>query len=62
MNITISEKKTHSEQISPVIVVVAMVIVIDSVIGGFSWVDFGCFICPITANCPITLSDYNSKK
>ena len=22
----------------------------------------GCFNCPITANCPITLSDYNCKK
>ena len=22
----------------------------------------GCFISPITANCPITLSDYNSAK
>ena len=47
----------------PGYVVVAMVIVINCAIGGFSWADlvwyfFNCN-CPITANCPITLSDYN---
>ena len=48
-----------------------MVIVINSVIGGFSWVDLVWlaastvrlqvfdYRCSITANCPITLSDYN---
>ena len=43
-----------------------MVIVINSMIGEFSWVDFiwSCHMilsdhsCPITANCPIKLSDY----
>ena len=33
-----------------------LVIVANSVLGRFSWVDFmiGCFNCPITANCLIT--------
>ena len=34
-----------------------MVIVINSVIGGFSWVDLVCLAA--SANSPITLSDYS---
>ena len=50
----------ENPQFGRVSVVVAMVIVITSVIG-----EFICLMqlsdcrCPITANCPITLSDYN---
>ena len=46
-----------------------MVIVINFVIDGFSWVDLvwlaaltvwlQVYKCPITANCPIAMSDYN---
>ena len=39
-----------------------MVIVINSGIGGFSWVDLVWFSdqrCPITTDCPITPSYYN---
>ena len=38
-----------------------MVIVFNSVIGGFCWVVL-VNRCPITANCPTTLSDYSSAE